>query len=359
MEFERADLNTILKLILVILTLALLISPASAAVVSVYASFEHLKIPFTQWYHGGKAVIVEEEGNKVLAVSGGTAGRVLGVDVRYAPYIQLEMRLKVVNATEGYLRAIVFGYPMSSEGYKAEREICGFYVNREAVFSFNGSLNKLASLKEGWNTLKLNLNLEDGIASLEYGDGKYIFEVPQTEGRYFIFRIDPETDARLDEISLKASEDFSELFDRYTFSETPPPSVETTKAVETPLPTQTPLQRLQPPDFDKLKIILDRDYEVLYKTQLNSHDFYIVKYYNFLPPGTGIEVVTERGFKIGIEEKELVKNILGTLNTSDVEKELLYRSWEDRQNGIITVYVSVIAFLLFLLGLLAVIIWKT
>ncbi|MBO8181170.1 MAG: hypothetical protein H0Z28_00065 [Archaeoglobus sp.] len=351
--------NVSLKLIFIITGLILLLSPANAAVVSVYANFEHLKIPFTQWYHGGNAQIVEENGNKVLEVSGGSAGRVLGVDVQYAPYIQLQLDLKLLNSSNGYLRIVAFGYPMSSEEYKADREICGIYVNKEAIFSFNGFLKKLVTIEKGWNTLTLNLNLQDGIASLEYGGEKYIFNVPQTEGKYFIFRVDPGTEARLDEINLKAGEDFNEFFNSYTFSKATPPPIEGPTPSGTAVQTQSPSPAPLPtPDFDKLKIILDKNYELLYKTEYNSHNFYIVKYYNYLPPGTGVEVVTERGFKIGIEEKDLVKNILDTLDTSDVEKELLYRSWEDRQNGIITVYVSVIAFLLFLLGLLAVIVWK-
>jgi hypothetical protein len=354
MEFGRS-----LSFILIISGLIIILSPVNAAVVSVYASFEHLEIPFNQWYHGGNAEIVEEGGNKVLKVSGGTAGRVLGIDLQYSPFIQVELNLRVVNSTNGYLRVVAFGYPMSSEGYKEEKEICGFYVDKEAIYSFNGSLNRISSIKEGWNTVRLNLDLENGIASMEYGDEKYIFSVPKTKGKYFIFRVDPGTEVFLDEVYIKAGLSFNEFFNQQTFTKTTPlPTV--TRPTATPTPTQIPMKTPLPtPDFDKLKIILDKGYEVLYKTQLNSHDFYIVKYYNYLPPGTGVEVVTERGLKIGIEEKELVKKILETLNTSDVEKEILFQSWEDRQNGIISVYVAVIAFLLFLLGLIAVIIWKT
>ena len=349
-----------LKFILTFIGLILFLSPANAAVVSVYANFEHLKIPFNEWYHGGQATIVEENGNKVLELYGGSVGRVLGVDIQNTPYVKLKFNLKLLNTTNGYLRVIVYGYPMSSEGYKAEREICGVYVNEEGIFGFNGSLVKLAQLKDGWNTLELNLNLEDGVASLVYEGEKHIFAVPQEKGRYFIFRVDPGTRVMLDEIDLKAGDDFSEFFDSYTFSKATPPPVETTNPPTTTpkekQPTPTPLPT---PDFSKLKIILDKNYEILYETKFNSHTFYIVKYYNYLPPGTGVEVITEKGFKIGLDDKNLVKDIINTLNASDVEKDLLYHSWEDRQNGVITVYVAVIAFLLFLLGLLAIIVWKT
>ncbi|RLI83941.1 hypothetical protein DRP07_02635 [Archaeoglobales archaeon] len=357
MEFIKKSKNKI-KIILILISLIFLLVPANATVVSVYANFEHLKIPFTQWYHGGNAIIVEENGNKVLKVSGGSLGRVLGVDVQYASYIKLKLNLKVVNTTDGYLKAVVFGYPMSSEEYKEDREVCGIYINKSAILSFNGTTKELTTIEKGWSSLILNLDLNAGIASLEYGGKKYIFEIPQTKGKYFIFRLDPGTEALLDEIELKAGEDYNELFDQYTFSKTTPTPTSTTQPFKTPTPLPSPTP-LPTPNFDKLKIILDKNYEVLYKTKYNDHDFYIVKYYNYLPPGTGIEVVTEKGFKIGIEEKELVKNILNTVNASDVEKELLYRAWEDRQNGIVTVYVSVIAFLLFLIGLLAVVIWKT
>ncbi len=358
MEFIKKSKSKI-KVILTLISLILLLAPANAAVVSIYANFEHLKIPFTQWYHGGNAVIIDKDGNKVLEVSGGSLGRVLGVDVQYAPYIKLKMNLKVINTTDGYFRVVAFGHPMSSEEYKEEREICGIYINENSIFSFNGTLKRLTSIDKGWNRITLNLDLNAGIASLDYKEKKYIFEVPQTKGRYFIFRVDPGTKALLDEIELKAGEDYNELFDQYTFSKiTPTPTSTTTQPPKTTTPSPLP-SPLPTPNFEKLKIILDKNYELLYKTKYNAHDFYIVKYYNYLPPGTGIEVVTEKGFKIGIEDKALVKDIINTLNTSDVEKELLYKSWEDRQNGIITVYVSVIAFLLFLLGLLAIIIWKT
>jgi hypothetical protein len=354
MEFDRLS-----SLIPILLGLIMIIFPVNAAVVSVYASFEHLKIPFNQWYHGGNAEIVEENENKILKVSGGTVGRVLGVDLQYSPFIQVELSLKVLNSTNSYLRIVAFGYPMSSEGYKEEREICGFYVDKEAIYSFNGSLNRISPLREGWNRLKLNLDLENGIASVEYGNEKYVFDAPKTRGKYLIFRVDPGMEVFLDEVYVKAGLEFEEFFDRQTFTKTTP-SPTVTRPTATPVATQTPVEITSPtPDFDKLKIILDRSYEVLYKTQFNSHNFYIVKYYNYLPSGTGIEVVTERGLKIGIGEKDLVKNILETLNTSDVEKEILFQSWEDRQNGVISVYVAVIAFLLFLLGLIAVIIWKT
>ncbi len=359
MEFIKKSKSKI-KIILILISLLFLLAPTNAAVVSIYANFEHLKIPFTQWYHGGNAEIIEKNGNKVLEVSGGSLGRVLGVDIQNSPYIRLDMDVKIVNTTDGYLRVVVFGHPMSAEEYKEEREICGIYLNNKYIFGFNGSVIKLVPTEKGWNHITLNIDANTGIASLEYEGKKYIFGVPKTTGRYFIFRIDPGTKVLLDEINLKAGKDYYELFDQYTFSKvtvTPTPvTIQPTKITTTPSPIPSPLPT---PNFEKLKIILDKNFELLYKTKYNAHYFYIVKYYNYLPPGTGVEVVTEKGLKIGIEDKELVKDIINTLNTSNVEKELLYKSWEDRQNGIITVYVSIIAFLLFLLGLLAIIVWKT
>jgi hypothetical protein len=350
----RISWGSILSLLFIITIFPL---TAQAAVVNLYANFDYLKNPFTEWYHGGISEIVDEGANKVLRIDGGSSGRVLGVDIQKTPYVKLKMNFKINRTTDGYMRVLIFEYPMSSEGYREDRELCGIYIDSNYLYSFNGTISKLTEVKGGWDNLQLNLNVVDGLASLEYGDEKYIFSVPISEARkYFIFRVDPGTEAYLDEIDLKAGFDYYELFDAYTFSkekkvsETPPP-------VETPAETSTPYP-LPMPDFSRLRILLDRNYELLYKTNYYGHDFYIVKYYNYIPAGSGVEIVTERGFKIGINDKDYARAIIDTVNVSEIEKDLLYRAWEDRQNGVVAVYMSIIAFLLFLLGILAVIIWK-
>jgi hypothetical protein len=352
-EMMFRKITWVISLLIIILTL----QTADSAVVNVYANFDHLKNPFTQWYHGGHAEIVEVDGNKILSVDGGTAGRVIGSDIQNSPYVKVKFNVKMLNTTNGYLRVVVYKYPMSSEGYKEEREICGIYLTKNKIISFNKSKKEITNLNDGWNTITLNIDMMDGVASVEYNNEKHIFNIPAFETRrYFIFRVDPGTQAYIDEVDLKAGFDYYELFDAYTFERTTPTPEVTTPSTKPTTFYTTPTTLL--PRFSDLKILLDKNYELLYQTEYYGHKFYIVKYYNYIPSGTGVEIVTESGLKIGGDDKDYAKAIIDTLSISKIEKDLLYRSWEERQNGITTVYLTIIGFLLFLLAAIAIIIWK-